>query len=252
MRRAQASMEYMITVGIILLIVVPTAYLFYRQANASSEEIDLAQADRFGRAVVANAESVYYLGPPSRIIIEERLPQNVQDIGIIRDPVSQTYLFSITIKTSGGILTLTFPTNVNIVGAFANQDLNEGIKKIRLEAKTGLGSQLFTGISFDGPLSRVFVTSTTSKGDMNGIPGANEICQQLADDASLSGTWKAWLSNTTDNAIDLISDGTYVNVENALIASRLGDLTDGTINRSIQLDESGDDVGTVDVWKSLQ
>jgi len=244
----QAAMEYMLIVGLVMLITVPTVFLFYKSASDSSKQIDFAQVEKFGRNVISTVETVYYLGYPSRIVIEERLPNNVESISIDQDPTTGTYLLAIAIGTKAGVTNLTFPTQVNMLAAFGENDITPGIKNVRIEAKSGIGGQLFTAISFDGPLSRVFVTSITYDGNLGGITGANEICQQHADSSSLSGIWKAWLSNSTDNARDLIPDGTYIRVDDARIANNIDDLTDETIANPIQIDETGSDVGAVSVW----
>ena len=44
----------------------------------------------------------------------------------------------------------------------------------------------------------IFVSSLASKGNVGGLSGANSICQDDADDNSLPGVYKAWLSLTTD------------------------------------------------------
>jgi hypothetical protein len=60
---------------------------------------------------------------------------------------------------------------------------------------------------------RVFATSTTYNGDLktagggaDGLDGGDKLCQTRADAASLGGSWKAWLSSTTVDAIDRLPD----------------------------------------------
>ncbi len=240
-------MEYMLTVGLVLLMVLPAIFLFYRSASDSTEEIDLAQINKIGNEIVTTAEDVYYLGIPSRIFIEERLPSNVESISVIQDPVSQTYMLAIAIRTRLGISNLTYPSSVNMFGLFRGEDISEGIKNIRVEAKSGIGGQLFTSISFERPLSRVFATSTAYDGDFGSILEANDLCQQHADSVSLSGTWNAWLSNDSHDARDLINDAFYVRVDGLPIATNRDDLIDGTIENPIDLDENLGPVAT-SIW----
>jgi len=42
----------------------------------------------------------------------------------------------------------------------------------------------------------VFVTLSDYTGDLGGLEGADAICEAEADDAGLTGTYKAWLSDT--------------------------------------------------------
>jgi hypothetical protein len=53
---------------------------------------------------------------------------------------------------------------------------------------------------------RVFVTAAGYRGDFGGVTGGDTICNTTAVAANLDGTWKAWLSDSTTNAIDRIDD----------------------------------------------
>ena len=63
-----------------------------------------------------------------------------------------------------------------------------------------------SGGSGGASVKRVFVTSTTYSGNLGGVSGADNKCQLHADAASLGGTWKAWISGGSANAIDRIAD----------------------------------------------
>jgi hypothetical protein len=45
------------------------------------------------------------------------------------------------------------------------------------------------------PYLTVFVTSKRYKGNLGGVSGADDKCQDLADDAGLVGTFRAWISS---------------------------------------------------------
>ena len=53
---------------------------------------------------------------------------------------------------------------------------------------------------------RVFLTSTEYTGSFGGVAGADQICALTAQAGNKGGTWKAWMSGTTENAIDRITD----------------------------------------------
>ena len=70
-----------------------------------------------------------------------------------------------------------------------------------------------------GPKPRAFFTSTTFSGDLktagagtSGLDGGDRLCQAASTAAGLPGTFKAWLSDSTTNAIDRLTDvgGWYV------------------------------------------
>ncbi len=54
--------------------------------------------------------------------------------------------------------------------------------------------------------SRVFVTSAQFAGNLGGLAGADAICQGAANSGNLGGTWLAWLSTESVDAIDHIQD----------------------------------------------
>ena len=89
----------------------------------------------------------------------------------------------------------------------------------------------------------VFVTSTLTNGRFGGLAGGDAICQGLAMDAGLSGTWLAWLS--TDNPADgpakrfVHSTAPYRLVDGTKIADDWDDLIDGTLAVPINLTEGG-------------
>lgn len=46
----------------------------------------------------------------------------------------------------------------------------------------------------------VFVTSKRYDGNLGGVEGANEICQEHAEAAGLPGEYKAWISSSTEQS----------------------------------------------------
>ncbi len=96
--------------------------------------------------------------------------------------------------------------------------------------------------------SRVFVSSTTTNGNMGGLAGGDAICDAQASAASLGGTWVAWLSTSTVDAKDRLAPGSGPFVRAAgtpgTIANDLADLTDGTLGVAVLNDESGNPVNT--------
>jgi hypothetical protein len=65
-----------------------------------------------------------------------------------------------------------------------------------------LTSDTVVRAAFSPPPNYVFTTSTTQTPDFGGRSGADSICAKLAANAALPGTYKAWLSTSTENAID--------------------------------------------------
>lgn len=91
-----------------------------------------------------------------------------------------------------------------------------------------------------------FVTSSgTGSGDLGGLSGADQRCQQLAKATGAGNrTWRAYLSTNGPggvNARDRIGRGPWYNVKGQLIAQNLAELHSekANINNDTALDEQG-------------
>lgn len=95
------------------------------------------------------------------------------------------------------------------------------------------------------PAKRVFVTKYWVNGNINGfmgLAGANNWCKNQANQASLGGIWKAWLSNSTISAATNIinhNNGPYKLVNGTKVANNWADLIDGTLASKINRDQFG-------------
>jgi hypothetical protein len=87
----------------------------------------------------------------------------------------------------------------------------------------------------------VFATSTTHAGDFGGLAVADGICQARAAAAALPGSYKAWLSTSTESPSTRFTKlaGPYRLVTGTQIADNWADLTDGSLDAPINRDESG-------------
>ncbi len=97
----------------------------------------------------------------------------------------------------------------------------------------------------------VFVTSTVQNGNLGGLAGADAICNGLASTAGLAGTYVAWLSTTTVDARDRLTEpggAGFVRTDGAVVATSIADLLDNSLASPIQLDENGTDIGAESVW----
>jgi cysteine-rich repeat protein len=89
----------------------------------------------------------------------------------------------------------------------------------------------------------VFVTSGVYDGALGGVSGADYLCQTLAQQQGLPGTFKAWLSDSAASAGQRLTHSAvpYVDVWGRRIADNWQDLTDGTLQFAILTDEKGFD-----------
>jgi cysteine-rich repeat protein len=90
----------------------------------------------------------------------------------------------------------------------------------------------------------VFVSSNEYDGYLNGVDGANILCNDLATDAGLYVNFVAFLSTDVQNAESIIQDGIYLRMDREIIANDKSDLLDGELLIPINMDEKGDTVTT--------
>ena len=89
----------------------------------------------------------------------------------------------------------------------------------------------------------VFLTSDEHDGNLGGLEGADAICQGRAQAAGLKGTFKAWLSDSSASAAERLTHSSvaYIDTRGQVIANDWEDLTDGSLQRAITVDETGYD-----------
>ncbi|HTL39046.1 MAG TPA: DUF1554 domain-containing protein [Kofleriaceae bacterium] len=89
------------------------------------------------------------------------------------------------------------------------------------------------------PPNTVFVTRTKYGADLGGLMGADDKCKMAADSVGLQGTYVAWLSTTTVDAIDRLAGSRgWVRVDGTPVLDRV-DLGLQTMFNGILLDETG-------------
>ena len=115
----------------------------------------------------------------------------------------------------------------------------------------------------------VFVSSQLFNGNFGagqrvlGHLEADNRCQDLAGEAGLSGSFKAWISGRVDTGDGPLPHGVvdrftqsadpYRLVNGTQVADNWGDLTDGSLDHAIDLDEYGNGVGEeTRVWTNTR
>lgn len=109
------------------------------------------------------------------------------------------------------------------------------------------------------PAKRVFLTFLQYQGfGLGGVAGADAICQDMAIDAGLSGTYRAWISGdllaSSPSARFTRSDTPYVRTDGVTVADDWADLTDGTLKVPIvtTADGMGLDICGPHVWTNTR
>jgi len=92
-----------------------------------------------------------------------------------------------------------------------------------------------------GTTKFIFVTSAIYSGNLGGLSGADAKCQALATNASLPGTYKAWLSTSATSAGSRLTHSTlpYVLVNGTPVAANWTGLTSAPLLHTIDMTELG-------------
>lgn len=139
---------------------------------------------------------------------------------------------------------------------FKLDDQGQPTVGITLTSPFGEGSSSFPNNSsapINSTFKRVFVTSQKHDGNLNGLAGADSICQLIANNYNYGGTWRAFLGDRQTSAKDRIGNFGYKLLNNVIIANNKTDLLDETILNKININENGAIIANpTDVWTGAQ
>ncbi len=76
--RSQVSVEYLVILGVILVIMVPAGFLLFERARQTTDQISSSQVIRIGNDLVNSIIAVYSLGKNSWTTLEVNFPENTQ------------------------------------------------------------------------------------------------------------------------------------------------------------------------------
>jgi hypothetical protein len=152
--------------------------------------------------------------------------------------------------TCGAVCQATFAAGT-VVSLTATPGANQTFTGWDSTACAGMGTCSFTltintvvRASFSPPPNIMFTTSTTQTPVLGGPSGGDTICATLAASAGLSGTYKAWLSTSTVNAISRLAGASgWVRTDGKPVVNSLADLARGRLLYPPRFDELGNDLG---------
>lgn len=127
-KRGQVSLEYTLMVGFALIILMPLVVIHMTQEESIRDDSNLMQATNIVQTLTSNAESIHFIGEPSKTTIEVRMPQNVKDIEIEDNRI----LFEV--MTGGGVVEVYKYTDVELTGSL---EPGPGLTRILIEAEDG-------------------------------------------------------------------------------------------------------------------
>lgn len=126
--RAQVAMEYMIIVGFVAVLTLPLVIIFQTHSRETTAEITSAQIYQISKRISDAAETVFYLGEPSRLTIKTYFPGNINSVSIGNNEI----VFDV--RTVGSSDEIVVYTPINVSG---NISIHEGVHYIIIESKGG-------------------------------------------------------------------------------------------------------------------
>ena len=153
------------------------------------------------------------------------------------------YGYKIYRSTSSGAET--FLTEIGNTTSYIDSGLTAGttyyykVSAINSNGEGTLSAETYKAVV---AYKRIFVTSTNyTSASLGGLSGADTKCATHASNASLSGTWKAWLSDGSTSATSRLSHSSsaYYNMNNQKVANNWSGLINGTLQAAINYNESG-------------
>ncbi|MDI3544353.1 MAG: hypothetical protein PWQ28_634 [Candidatus Woesearchaeota archaeon] len=134
-KRSQFSMEYLLTVVIIIALFIPVLFIGYNSMVGETEQTKKQQLETLGNFFLENVEKVYNIGVPARITAQQRVPTPLENI-TAGGYNNQDIIFILPDKTNFSFSTY-YPINVNL-----NRPLQEGIITVRFDSVYLDGEQM--------------------------------------------------------------------------------------------------------------
>lgn len=126
--RAQVAMEYLIIIGFVAVITLPLVIIFQTHSRETTDEIASTQIYQISKKIADGAETVYYLGAPSRITIKTYFPENINSVSIGGNEIV------FFMKTGDKVDEIVVYTPINLSG---NISVHQGVHYINVESKGG-------------------------------------------------------------------------------------------------------------------
>lgn len=127
MKRGQVSIEFISVFGFVFLMMIPLIVIFYDQSGAVQDAVASNHLRNVGIKIVDKAETVYYLGQPSKTTLKVQFPTNIESFNITEHGVVIGYNNA---ESDLQILPL-IHSNVNLTGSVST---DPGIHYIVIES----------------------------------------------------------------------------------------------------------------------
>lgn len=83
--RGQVSVEYLIILGVVLLIMVPASFLLFERARQTTDQVTSSQIIRIGSELTTGIAAIYSLGKNSWTTLEVSFPESANSFFVNSD-----------------------------------------------------------------------------------------------------------------------------------------------------------------------
>ncbi len=139
--RGQISFEYLVIVGLALLVIVPALLFFLTFTRGGDDSVTHARVAEIGSEMTALSSEVFSLGKSSWLTLDTLIPETVENVSVIRNTGSLDELV-ITYRTQNGLSQGVFFSSVPL--ANSTDPVAEGSQSLLFSERVGIVSLRFT------------------------------------------------------------------------------------------------------------
>lgn len=128
MVKAQSALEFLMIVGISLVLIIPALLSFFYFTQDAAYTTITSRVENIGNAMIETAQRVYFYGNQAREVLTIDFPQKVLSLEI-----QNNHEIVFTLEVPGGTTQNVFYSEIPLSGTFTEEDITQGIKQIRFE-----------------------------------------------------------------------------------------------------------------------
>ncbi|MBI5804052.1 hypothetical protein HY450_02305 [Candidatus Pacearchaeota archaeon] len=125
-KKGQISIEYLIIISFVVFLVLSIIGVALYYSAGIKDAVRFNQLERLSSKIITSAESVFYSGEPSKVVINGYLPEGVREINISNREIA------FTLTTNTGVSKISYSSSVEIEGEIS---ISPGVKRISVTAE---------------------------------------------------------------------------------------------------------------------
>ena len=127
--RAQISVEYAMIIGLILFALAIAVGVAFFYSSSARSQIGMNQVDKVGKKIADTADSIYFLGAPSKATIDLTIPAGVQEIVIVNS-TSPNYI-KFVFKGASGLSYSSYYTKARLYNKTQDGGVDQPLNQTR-------------------------------------------------------------------------------------------------------------------------